>query len=69
MQGVPRNGYFASNPSQYSNSSASLGWGVDLTLTPDGKLSATLSAVGSQFVALGGMYGENGSGGAAGVSD
>jgi hypothetical protein len=59
---APRDGYFASNPSEFPNDSGSPGWAVDLTLTTDGKLTATLSYSGP----LAGMT--DGPGGAAGAS-
>ena len=42
VHGVPRDGYFASNPDGY-NASGAHGWGIDLTLTAEGLLAAKLS--------------------------
>ena len=41
---APRDGYFASGPSLYLNESTTLGWAVDLSVTADGWMTATLSS-------------------------
>lgn len=41
---APRNGYFASGPNIYANESTTPGWAVDLTVTADGWMTATLSS-------------------------
>jgi hypothetical protein len=44
---APRDGVYASGPSANSSIPTTLGWTVDLTVTADGHLAATLSAPGS----------------------
>jgi hypothetical protein len=40
---APRDGYHASGPYQYANTSSTPGWAVDLAVTKDGQLAATLT--------------------------
>jgi hypothetical protein len=47
VQVAPRVGYYASGPSPYANSASTPGWAVDLTVTADGQLVATLTAPAS----------------------
>jgi hypothetical protein len=44
---APRDGAYASGPNPYPNTSSTPGWAVDLTVTADGQLTATLTAPNS----------------------
>jgi len=53
---APRDGSYASGPYSYANTSGTPGWAVDLTLTADGHLAATLSApVSSDRLTMSGL--------------